>query len=81
MSDQPKEQPCLNCGDETAPGSFLYAGRHELDVEGAPKVYLCEECYGKARAAKGGELTDADMRVIARNGVMMGAGFLAGGGF
>ena len=51
-----------------------------MDIPGEPRRYLCDECYAKARAAKGGELTEADLRVIAKNGVMIGAGFFTGGG-
>ena len=74
------EERCLGCGDETAAGTVLFSGRHDVDIPGEPRRYLCDECYAKARAAKGGELTEADLRVIAKNGVMIGAGFFTGGG-
>ena len=43
-------------------------------------MFLCSECQGKAhRERKGLPLGDADLRIIAGNGMMIGAGFLSGG--
>lgn len=72
-------EPCAACGEETTVGSVLYSDRHDVVLEDGRLTFLCDECYGRARAAKGGELTDADMRVIAKNGVMVASGFLNGG--
>ena len=79
MNERPNDQPCLHCGDETAPGSVRYSDRHDVPLEGGGRAYLCDECYATARAAKGGELSDADLRVIAKNGVVVAAGFFRGG--
>ena len=78
MIDSPNEQRCMGCGEETAAGTVLFAGRHDIDVPGAPRTYLCDECYAKARAAKGGELSDEDLKTIAGNGFMIAMGFFGG---
>jgi hypothetical protein len=65
----------MGCGEETAAGAVLFGGRHDIDVPGSPRTFLCDECYAKARAAKGGELSDEDLRIIANNGLMIGVGF------
>jgi hypothetical protein len=80
MSGTSSEERCLGCGEQTAVGTFLFSGRHDINVAGAPRAYLCDECYAKARAAKGGELTDADRRVIAKNGLVIAVGFFGHGG-
>jgi hypothetical protein len=80
MADSSSEERCLGCSEETAAGTVLFSGRHDIDVPGAPRKYLCDECYAKARAAKGGELSPADLQVIANNGMMIAAGFFRGGG-
>jgi hypothetical protein len=43
------------------------------------RTFLCGECYRRARAAKGGELTDADVQTIADNGLVVGVNLLTGG--
>jgi hypothetical protein len=77
MTERAIDEPCLSCGDETATGSVLYPGRHDLKLGDGGRGYLCDECYAKARAAKGGESTDAD---LAKNGGAMAAGFYPSGG-
>ncbi len=79
MNEQRVDEPCLRCGDETAPGSVRYSERHDIALEDGSRGHLCQECYSKARAAKGGELTDADLRVIAKNGAVIAAGFFPNG--
>ncbi len=80
MNERQIDEPCLNCGDETAAGSVRYSGRHDIKLQDGRRKYLCDECYAKARGAKGGELTEADLQVIGENGVMVAAGFFPGGG-
>ena len=80
MKERAIDEPCLSCGDETAPGSVRYPGRHDLRREDGGRDYLCDECYANARAAKRGELTDSDLRGIAKNGGALAAGFYPNGG-
>lgn len=70
-------EPCASCGEETAVGSVLYSDRHDL-VVAENRVFLCGECYQRARAAKGAELTHADARTIASNGLVIGMHMLTG---
>jgi hypothetical protein len=68
-------EPCVGCHDETAASSALYSDRLEIDRSDGGKAYLCADCHARARAAKtGGELSDADLRTIGDNGLMIGAG-------
>ena len=72
------EEPCAGCGEETAVGSVFFSDRRQTGS--GPRVFLCSECQGKAhRERKGLPLGDADLRIIAGNGMMIGAGFLSGG--
>jgi hypothetical protein len=76
-----KEEPCAGCGEETAVGATLFPERHSFDRAEGGKLFLCDECYARLRAAKRGETpTEADLEVIAGNGLMIGAGFMGGGG-
>jgi hypothetical protein len=61
-------EPCLGCGEETAPGSVFYSDRREIDRDDGMRVFLCSDCRS------------ADLRTIANNGMMIGAGFFTGGG-
>jgi hypothetical protein len=77
-----KTEPCAGCGEETAVGSALFAVRHSFDRPDGGKTFLCDECYAKVRAAKGGKApTEQDVQVIAQNGGLIGAGFFQGGGW
>lgn len=71
-------EPCASCGEETAVGSVLYSDRYDLALSEGGQAYLCGECYQRARAAKGGELTDADAQAIASNGLLIGVHMLTG---
>jgi hypothetical protein len=74
-------EPCLGCGEETAPGSVFYSDRREIDRDDGMRVFLCFDCRSAAhRARKGVPLTEEDLRTIANNGMMIGAGFFTGGG-
>jgi hypothetical protein len=75
------EEPCVGCGEETAVGSFFFSDRRDISRSDGARVFLCSDCQARAhRARKGEALTDADLRTIADNGMMIGAGFLGGGG-
>ncbi len=75
------EEPCRVCGEETAVGSVFYSDRREIEASDGTRVYLCSECQALAhRARKGRPLSAEDLRTIADNGMMIGVGFLGGGG-
>ena len=74
-------EPCLSCGQETAPGSVFYSDRRDIKRDDGARVFLCSDCQSAAhRARQGKPLTDQDLRTIANNGMMIGAGFLGGSG-
>ena len=75
------EEPCAGCGEETAVGSIFFSDRRSTSPDAGPRVFLCSECQAKAHHARMGKpLTDDDIRTIANNGMMIGAGFLTSGG-
>lgn len=75
------EEPCLACGQETAIGSMFFSDRRETAISDGTRVYMCSDCQAMAhRARKGQPLTDEELRTIAKNGFMVGAGFVSGGG-
>jgi hypothetical protein len=72
-------EPCAGCGEETTVGSVRYSDRLAIARRDGTGAWLCSECMARARAAKrGAQPTDADLEVIAENGVMVGAGLLGG---
>ncbi|MGZ6314119.1 MAG: hypothetical protein ACXWNI_00610 [Candidatus Limnocylindrales bacterium] len=73
-------EPCAACGDDTSVGSSLFGERHEAARPEGGKIFLCDECYARLRAVRGGRLkpTEEDLNVIAANGGVMGVGFLPG---
>ncbi len=75
------KEPCAACGEETAAGSAFYSDRRQTTRTDGTRTFLCSDCLGRAHAARKGEpLTDADLRVIAENGLVVGVGLLGGGG-
>lgn len=75
------QEPCVGCGQETAIGSVFFSDRREVAISDGTRTFLCSECQARAHLARKGEpLTDEDLRTIAKNGGMIGAGFLGGGG-
>ena len=65
--------PCVQCSEETAAGSVFFSDRLVVERTDGSQAFLCSDCYTRARAAKRGEpLTDADLRTIADNGLMVG---------
>jgi hypothetical protein len=75
------DEPCLGCGEETAPGSVFYSDRREMNRDDGVRVFLCSDCQGAAhRARKGAPLSEEYLHTIANNGLMIGAGLLTGGG-
>ena len=74
------KEPCAGCGEECAAGSAFYSDRRETNRSDGERTYLCSDCLGRAHAArKGKPLTDADLRTIADNGLMVGVGLLGSG--
>ena len=75
------EEPCLACGQETAIGSTFFSDRRETAISDGTRVYMCSDCQAMAhRARKGQPMTDEELRTIAKNGLVTGAGFLGGHG-
>ena len=75
------EEPCVGCGQETAIGSMFFSDRRETAISDGTRAYLCSDCQAMAhRARKGQPLTDDELRTIAKNGFVIGAGFASGGG-
>lgn len=75
------EESCLGCGQETAIGSVFFSDRRKVAVSDGTRAFLCSECQARAHLARKGEpLTDEDLRTIAKNGGVIGAGFLGGHG-
>ena len=75
------EEPCTGCGQETAIGSTFFSDRRETDISDGTRVYMCSDCQAMAhRARKGQPMTDEELRTMAKNGFMVGAGFASGGG-
>jgi hypothetical protein len=71
----------MGCGQETAAGSVFFSDRREIAISGGTRAFMCSECQERAHLARKGEpLTDEDLRTIAKNGGMIGAGFLGGHG-
>jgi hypothetical protein len=74
------DEPCIGCGEETTVGSVFYSDRRSITRSDGATVFLCSDCQARAHHARKGEpLTDADLRTIADNGFMIGAGFVSGG--
>ena len=72
-------EPCTQCLEETAAGSVFFSDRLVVTRTDGGRSFLCSDCYTRARAAKKGEpITDADLRVIADNGLMIGVGLGTG---
>ncbi len=68
-------EPCVRCLEETAAGSVFYSDRLLISRTDGGRSYLCSDCGTSARAAKMGEpLTEADLKVIADNGLMINVG-------
>jgi hypothetical protein len=68
-------EPCVQCLEETAAGSVFYSDRLVITRTDGGRSFLCSDCCTRARAAKLGEpLTEADLQVIADNGLMISVG-------
>jgi nitrate reductase cytochrome c-type subunit len=74
----PTVEPCIECHEETEAGSPFYSARLRIERADGGGVYLCADCHARERAARNGRpLNEADLQVIADNGVVIGAGFFA----
>jgi hypothetical protein len=63
-SDQsnPHEEPCLQCGEETAIGSVFYSDRREGTSPEGRRFFVCSECRIHIRAQAGGvDMSDPDV--------------------
>jgi hypothetical protein len=60
-------EPCLSCGEETAPGSALYSDRRVVTLESRDQAFLCGLCIQRERERMGRHLTDEDVRRFAYN--------------
>jgi hypothetical protein len=47
-ADDPKLEPCLSCGEETATGSTFFWDRHE-GVGPDGKFFVCSECLARLK--------------------------------
>ena len=75
------DEPCMSCGEPTAAGTYFFSDRHDVLLADGTKVFLCADCQAQAHRARIGEpLSDEDIRIIAGNGGLIGAGLLSGGG-
>ena len=45
----PHQEPCLGCGEETAVGSVFYSDRREAVAPDGTRGYLCSECVRTLR--------------------------------
>lgn len=62
-------EPCVRCGEETAAGTFLFAGRRRIEQRGSPTRFLCEQCGEQLVASRSGKrLTDEEIRRIVDGG-------------
>lgn len=62
-------------------GSVFFSDRREFTISEGTRAFLCSECQARAHLARKGQpLTDEDLRTIANNGSVVGAGFLGGHG-
>ena len=53
LEDNPHEEPCVSCGEETAIGSVFFSDRHEGTMPDGRRAFLCSECQKPVRAKQG----------------------------
>jgi hypothetical protein len=73
-------EPCVACGENTAPGSPFYFDRTQLDPGPDGPRYLCSSCVQRVLGERSGRrpLTDDERRALERGALAFGA-FLPGG--
>lgn len=45
-------EPCLECGEETAVGSYFFSDRDNVELPNGTRGYVCSECANRIRSAK-----------------------------
>jgi hypothetical protein len=56
------DEPCLQCGEETAVGSVFYSDRREVQLKDGSRSHLCSDCIQRIRTAEHHEgVTDAEL--------------------
>jgi hypothetical protein len=64
--------PCASCGESTAIGRPLFAGRRVIDHDDG-RIYLCATCDEEtARSRRGRRLSAEEVRRLVDNGSMAG---------
>ena len=72
-------EPCVSCGDDTAAGTPLYAGRHMAGDADGRRLFLCGPCMDQMVAGRRRDgLTDEDRRKLENAAAVFGA-FAPGG--
>jgi hypothetical protein len=72
-------EPCESCGDDTAAGTALYAGRREATDPKGRRIFLCAPCAELAVAARRREpLSEEDRRKLESGAAVFGS-FAPGG--
>ena len=54
-------EPCARCGDETAAGSVLFAGRRRVELAAGARVFFCGVCDERVAHPSGQRLTDDEV--------------------
>ena len=72
-------EPCESCGDDTAAGTALYAGRREATAAKGRRLFLCEPCAERVVAARrGAPMSEEDRRKLESGAAVFGS-FAPGG--
>jgi hypothetical protein len=69
--NNPHDEPCISCGEETAAGSVFFWDRHTVDKPDGTRSYLCSLCAARAHAHYEG------LSEVRRLGGMMAIGIAA----
>lgn len=59
-------EPCLECGEETAVGSYFFSDRDEVELPNGTRGYLCSECANRIRTAGADAARDASSLPMSR---------------
>ena len=59
------QEPCVQCGEETAVGSVFYSDRRSIDQADGTRTYLCSLCEARlAESHHKRRLTEKEIRRI-----------------
>jgi hypothetical protein len=50
LENNPHQEPCVGCGEETAIGSIFFSDRREGKTPDGRPAFLCSECQNRAPA-------------------------------